>query len=207
MAHITILVGCLALLTALFVKFVKSRPPKGYQYVPGPKGLPLLGHTTLLHSEPQAQLRAWARTYGPVFRLRIGWNDWIFVTEPGAIKEIFDKNSRVTSGRPPFPVVSDLISGGKRVLFMSYTERWRNLRTIIHKLLTPKMSSTFKPSQNLESKQLLYDIFQDTKSGEQGSFYMHIRRYTTSVIMTSTYGRRIPKWVSLLSAPSGCKRM
>lgn len=48
------------------------------------------------------------------------------------------------------------------------------------------------PSQEFEAKQLLYDILTDNEN--QMNFYMHIRRYTTSVVMTSTYGKRIPDW-------------
>jgi hypothetical protein len=36
----------------------------------------------------------------------------------------------------------------------------------------------------------------DEKVGNDVS-YMAIRRYTVSVIMTTTYGRRIPQWVSI----------
>jgi hypothetical protein len=54
------------------------------------------------------------------------------------------------------------------------------------------MSGTFKPSQLFESKQLTYDLLLNNKN--QTEFYNHTRRYATSVIMTSTYGRRIPSW-------------
>ncbi|OBT52691.1 hypothetical protein VE04_06011, partial [Pseudogymnoascus sp. 24MN13] len=50
------------------------------------------------------------------------------------------------------------------------------------------------PSQEFEAKQLIYDILTDNK--DEWSFYMHVRRYTTSVVMTSTYGRRVAEWQS-----------
>ncbi|KAF2502665.1 putative O-methylsterigmatocystin oxidoreductase [Lophium mytilinum] len=189
----TLLFGA-ALLTLLYAFATRRRVPRGYETVPGPQGSLLFGHTSLLGAEPQAQLKAWAKDFGPLFKLRLGWEDWIFVNEPGAIREIFDKQSRVTSGRAPMPVLSDILSGGKRFLLQTYTPEWRKLRTIVHKLLTPKSSSTFKPSQEFETKQLLHDIYTSSKAGDQERFYMHVRRYTTSVIMTSIYGRRIPEW-------------
>jgi hypothetical protein len=54
------------------------------------------------------------------------------------------------------------------------------------------MSATFRPSQLFESKQLTYDLLENNKN--QTEFYTHTRRYATSVIMTSTYGRRVPTW-------------
>jgi hypothetical protein len=61
---------------------------------------------------------------------------------------------------------------------MPYSPYWRKLRAIVHKLLTPKSSNTFMPSQEFEAKQLLWDILTDNENQE--NFYMHIRRYTTS---------------------------
>ena len=189
--------GLLVLLAILFAAYrlLQRRVPRGLRQVPGPRGLPLVGNTLQLTSQPQKQFRAWAVQYGEVFRIQMGWETWVFVNSPEAVKDIFDKKSAVTSGRPPAPVASDLISNGNRILFMNYTATWRKLRTIIHSLLTPAMSNTFLPIQEFEAKQLLYDIYSDNTDLER--FYSHVRRYTTSVMMTSTYGRRIKQWVSV----------
>jgi cytochrome P450 len=96
------------------------------------------------------------------------------------------------------------LSGGMRFLFMEYGPEWRKLRAISHKLLTPAVSATFKPSQEFEAKMLLEEILKgaDVESGNEVS-YKAIRRYTVSVIMTSTYGRRIPEWVSVILLAHG----
>ena len=200
MALITIVLalGFVSLL-AYTISSRHKRIPKGLREVPGPKGLPLIGNTLQLQPYPQQRLQQWAREYGELFKIQLGWENWIFVNDPGAVKELLDRQSAITSGRAPMPVGSDLISGGKRFLLMSYTPEWRKLRTIVHKLLTPKVSATFKPSQELEAKQLIHDIYTDTLNKDEESFYMHVRRYSTSVIMTSTYGRRVPQWVSRTS--------
>ena len=191
--HVSFLALASLAVLAILSRVRRKRVPRGYQAVPGPKGLPLVGNTLQLHNQPQRQFQEWARQYGELFQVQIGWENWVFVNSPTAVKEIFDKQSAITSGRNPMPVISDVISGTKRLLFMSYTPEWRKLRTIVHKLLTPKSSETFKPSQEFEAKQLIYDILDDNKNQE--NFYMHVRRYTTSVVMTSTYGRRVPVWV------------
>ncbi len=193
---ISLLFGVLVIVViVLLVSLLRSRKiPKGLRRVPGPKGLPLVGNTLQIEPQPQKQFLQWAQEYGELFQIQMGWENWVFLNSPAAIKEILDKQSAITSGRAPQPVASDLISGGMRFLFMSYNPTWRKLRSIVHKLLTPKVSETFKPSQEFEAKQLIYDIL--TKNEDEESFYMHVRRYTTSVIMTSTYGRRVPAWVS-----------
>ncbi|KAG2026555.1 hypothetical protein GB937_001336 [Aspergillus fischeri] len=163
-----------------------KRPPKGLRYVPD------AGNASQLGVYPQRQLRKWAQEHGELFRVRLGREQWIYVNSPAAVKEIFDKQSQHSSSRAPSPVVSDILSGGMRFLLMPYSPHWRKLRAIVHKLLTPKSSNTFMPSQEFEAKQLLWDILTDNENQE--NFYMHIRRYTTSVVMTSTYGRRVPVW-------------
>lgn len=183
------------LIVLLYVATKNTRkPPNGLQSVPGPKGLPIIGNTLQLGPQPQKMLKIWAREYGEAFQIRMGWENWVFLNSPQAVKDILDKQSAITSGRPPMPVASDIVSGGMRFLLMSYSPTWRTLRAIVHKLLTPKVSNTFTPSQEFEAKQLVYDILTD--NDDESSFYMHVRRYTTSVVMTSTYGRRVASWVS-----------
>ena len=65
--------------------------------------------------------------------------------------------------------------------------------SLSHQPLTPKTLALFIPSQEFEIKQLLYDF--STEEGKNSTdFYMHIRRMTFSVVMTSAYRLRIPKW-------------
>ena len=45
-----------------------------------------------------------------------------------------------------------------------------------------------KPSQDLESRRYLYDLLT-----EPANFWNHVKRYSTSVIMYATYGRRVIK--------------
>lgn len=173
--------------------YTQERATDKARRVPSPPGLPLIGNTLQLSSQPHRQFLKWAQQYGEIYRVRLGLMNWFMLNSPEAVKEILDKQSALTSSRPPMPVVSDALSGGMRFLFMPYGIEWRRSRTISHKLLTPRMAETFQPSQELEAKQLLHDLLTDNPNMTE--FYMHIRRYTVSVLMTSTYGKRIPQWV------------
>ena len=112
-----------------------------------------------------------------------------------------DKNSAVTSSRKPSPMASDIVSGGNRMLFMPYGTTlysnkltkpgndWRRIRQVMHGLLTARATDKFKPSQDLESKKYIYDVLTDNEDNMK--FYQHVRRYSSSVIMTATYAKRI----------------
>ncbi|TEA09810.1 Cytochrome P450 monooxygenase patI [Colletotrichum sidae] len=173
------------------LKYIFAARPS-HRSIPGPRGWPVLGNARQLTRQPHRQIQQWAAQYGELFQVKLGWETWVFVTTPEAVREIFDRQSAKTSGRAPMPVLSDLLSGGNRLLLLTYGQRWRQLRTVVHKLLTPKASATYKPSQEFEAKQLIYDIA--TGNEDQQSFYQHVRRYTTSVVLTSTYGKRVPSW-------------
>lgn len=174
--------------------FNSTKVPKGYRLLPGPKGWPIIGNSLQLNPWPAPQLRQWAAEHGDVYRLNLAGRDWAMVCSPEAIKDIMVTQSVSTSGRPPMPVMTDFVSGDLRLLLMQYTTKWRTVRAIVHKLLTPKVSDTFRPSQEFEAKQLVNDILTDNEGYEK--FYKHVRRYTTSIVMTSTYGKRIASWES-----------
>jgi cytochrome P450 len=75
----------------------------------------------------------------------------------------------------PTPMGSDTASGGKRMLFMQYGEQWRTLRSIVHRLLTPKMTRSYAPAQVYEAKQLSVDLLdhpEGTNSPGPGPFLM-----------------------------------
>jgi len=193
-SSVSVVVIALAFVAIFTHRYLQNKPPAGFQHAPGPKGAFLIGNTLQLSDKPHRDFIRWAREYGEVYKVQIGWNNWFMLNSPEAVKDIMDRQSALTSSRNPMPVASDTLSGGMRFLFMPYGPEWRRLRGATHKLLTPKMSDTFQPSQDFEAKRLLMDFMDDNKDGS--GFYMHVRRYTVSVIMTSTYGRRVPEWVS-----------
>jgi cytochrome P450 len=193
----TLVLLLLLLTTFILYTRYKTKPPPGTKVAPGPPGLPVLGNAHQLGQQPHQQITTWAREYGEVYKIRLGWHDWYMICSPEACKDILDKQSAHTSSRAPLPVSGDALSGGMRFLFMEYGSEWRKLRGISHKLLTPAVSATFKPSQEFEANMLLEEILKgtDVERGNEVS-YKAVMRYTVSVIMTSTYGRRIPEWVS-----------
>ena len=97
-----------------------------------------------------------------------------------------------TSSKIPAPIGHDLVTGDLRMFTMSYGPRWRAHRTIMHRLLAPKPTLEFVPSQEFEVKQFLYQLAFD--NADQTAFYQHVRRLSFSIVTTSTYGRRIESW-------------
>lgn len=79
-------------LTYFFILLLaRQRGSRSLRSIPGPKGYPLIGIGLSLPPEAIQVFRKWALEYGELFKLRIGWWDWVIINSPEAFKEIFDK--------------------------------------------------------------------------------------------------------------------
>jgi len=131
---------------------LRSLPPKV-------RGYPIINQT-LYHLQDDLATNAilWSRQYGEIYRTKSGTTNWIWLNSGEAVKELCDRKSAIYSSRMPTPMGSDTASGGRRMLFMQYGERWRTLRSIVHRLLTPRMVKSYAPAQSFEAKQLSVDL-------------------------------------------------
>jgi hypothetical protein len=47
--------------------------------IPGPRGWPLVGVGYKLLPKTPALFRTWAKQYGDIFKIRVGWYDWVVI--------------------------------------------------------------------------------------------------------------------------------
>lgn len=76
-----------ALLIAIIRRY-SVQAPKGFKLPPGPKGWPIVGNALQLGRYPQRQLQKWAGQYGGLVKVRLGWENWVFVYSPDAVRTI-----------------------------------------------------------------------------------------------------------------------
>lgn len=131
----------------------------------------------------------WHRKYGEIFYTKIGGTDYIWLSSPKAVKDLMDKRSSIYSSRARLPLAQDVASAGRRQLFLPYGQLWRQIRKYSHSLLSATAAIKYQPIQDYESKQLVRELLDSPED-----FYQINRRYAASVIMLSTYGKRIPSW-------------
>ena len=157
---------------------------------PGPKGLPIIGNMMLLADTDKMMRMAkeWADEYGEIFYTKVGLSHFIWLSSPTAVKELMDKRGAIYSSRASSPMIN-MVSNNERVNFMPYSDKWRTIRNILQSALNLQTSSTYKPVQDFESKQAVWEILH-ARSDEDFSDIN--RRYSTSTIMVITYGQRVP---------------
>ncbi|KAI0410772.1 cytochrome P450 [Xylaria grammica] len=89
--------------------------------------------------------------YGEVYKVKIGWYNWVAINSPEAMREIFDKQSK-----------------------------WRAYRTVVHGLLSTSLTDRFNPSQLYETKQLLYDFTFNNQDGKRFCWHVWCSVFTIS---------------------------
>ncbi|KAG1462291.1 hypothetical protein G6F46_004333 [Rhizopus delemar] len=109
--------------TALFVKSVvnKSKEYKspGGREIPSPKGdYFYLGHLPLLGKRPGLTITKWHQELGPIFRIKVGSQNWVFVGDVEAAHELLVSKGSATAGRPEMTYLTKVHSPGVSSLWI-----------------------------------------------------------------------------------------
>lgn len=93
---------------------------------PSVAGWPIINQT-LDHLHPDLPLlqQKWHRKYGDIYCTKSGATTFIWLSSPQKVKDLIDRRSAIYSSRPPLPLTSDVLSGGRRVAFMPRNNMWR----------------------------------------------------------------------------------
>ncbi|KAF7303882.1 putative cytochrome P450 [Mycena indigotica] len=196
----------------LFVFFMRKVGSRELHLPTGPPTIPLIGNLHIFPTEfAHYKFTEWARKYGGIYSLKLGPGTVVVLTDPAAVKELMDKRSSSTADRPSM-FVADLVAGGRNMVLARYgglfaaihiyrslpfypAETWRTLRRASRSVLTPQASVLHLPIQQAESIQLLYDFYRKPED-----FYTHLRRYSSSVILSVLYGVRSPRYETQATA-------
>lgn len=81
----------LVVLSALLALVAWVRRDRRLDNMPGPQGWPLIGIGLGLPRRPISTMHEWALEHGEVFKLRVGWYNWVVLNSPQAVREVLDK--------------------------------------------------------------------------------------------------------------------
>ncbi|KAJ7618065.1 cytochrome P450 [Roridomyces roridus] len=179
----------LALLVAAPLIIFRRIGARDKDLPPGPPTLPIIGNLHIFPKEStHLRFTEWARKYGGIFSLKLGAGTVIVITCPEIAHQLLEKRSATTADRPSL-YVADLVTGGLNMGLIRYGDTWRAMRRAAHSILTPKATARHFPIQIAEATQLLYDMLCTAES-----FNTHIKRYSSSVIMSVLHGKRSPRY-------------
>lgn len=175
----------------LFKWFINS---KSLPLPPGPKPLPLIGN---IHQLPKSlqwlHLHHMSKTYGPIMHFNMAGQPLIVLSTQEAAHELLGRRSARYSDRPRMVMANELVTKGLHLLFRQYDNRYKLHKRMHTPLLNLQASSTYRPLQDMESRQLLLDVLlEGDKCGEKGvDFHHHHERAMASTIYSLMYGYRL----------------
>ncbi|KAH6818093.1 cytochrome P450 [Perilla frutescens var. frutescens] len=120
------LASVLWVLTWLLKKSTNKNPP----LPPGPRGLPLVGNLLSLDPELHTYFAGLAKTYGPIYTLKLGGKTGIVISSPEITKEVL-KDQDITFANRDVPVAGrEAAYGGADIVWTPYGPEWRMLRKV-----------------------------------------------------------------------------
>ncbi|KAJ9555557.1 hypothetical protein OSB04_010171 [Centaurea solstitialis] len=90
---------------------------------PGPRSLPIVGHHPFLSRDLHTQFTDMARTYGPVFKFRVGAKLLVVISSPDLARAVFRDHDETFANREP-PVTGVAFSYGQQDLVWSNGPYW-----------------------------------------------------------------------------------
>jgi hypothetical protein len=130
-----VVVGLAVVAVASLLLYVVKRDARRKHMPPLVSGPPII-HQSFQHLDPEFpwKLVKWAEEYGPIYRTKAASTNFVWLGSPQIFKEIIDRRSAIYSSRQPLPMSFETASGGRRVTLMPKGDKWRTLRTIMHRV-------------------------------------------------------------------------
>ena len=191
---IDLLVLLVFLSTCFFsIRFMRTYYSRGEKPLPGPWGLPVIGHLPFFGKDPTVTFRKWRQKYGDVFRVRMGSWDTIVVNGYNAVKEAMVKQGDDFSGRPDFLSIKAVKSIEGRedgLTFSPFNEAYMQHRNLSSRALRKVTNTDVKFTQELVHEEADNMINTLLSWHDKPDFVDEVVEHTVaSIIYQILYGR------------------
>ncbi|KAK2682035.1 hypothetical protein RAB80_003828 [Fusarium oxysporum f. sp. vasinfectum] len=131
----------------------------------------------------------WAKQYGNMYSIKIGSTTTVILSSRRLVKEILERRSAVTAGRPASYALEKLVFRGHFITIQKPdTPMYRVSKRLLHQYFgEPAIDRSHLRIINAEATQLIRDVLVDPDN-----FPHHAHRYANSFTMSATYGIRTP---------------
>jgi len=168
-----------------------QRPLRGYDDLPGPPRLPVLGNllqieTTRMHQ----QLERWSDQYGAIYRLRLGRRRAIVVADHDAVSTILRDRPdgfRRTTRLEAVWTEMGLLNG----VFGASGETWRRQRRMVMAAFDPAHVKAYFPALQRVAQRLVARWRDAARSGDPIDLQADLMRYTVDTIAGLAFGAEV----------------
>lgn len=113
--------------------------PRGPAFVPGPKGLPLVGNLPQFGKNPLAFFEL-LRGHGDMVRWRFGRNRCVFIADPDLVGELLTETER-TFDQPKLGIAFRTVLGNG--MLVARGRDWRRKRSLVQPSVRPKQVKSY----------------------------------------------------------------
>ncbi|XP_068635963.1 carnosic acid synthase-like [Aristolochia californica] len=132
---------------------------------PGPPGLPLVGNLPFLDRNLHQHLAELARTYGPIFRLRLGLKLCIVVSTSSLAKELLKDHDAIFANHDVPSSALVLPNGLHGIAWAPHGQQWRLLRKLaVGEMLSNTRLDYFHGVRKQEIEQMVRRIYANTRA-------------------------------------------
>ncbi|KAJ8503077.1 hypothetical protein ONZ45_g11173 [Pleurotus djamor] len=152
---------------------------------PGPPRLPVLGNLLQLTETESIwrRMTVWGQKYGPIVSLSVLGKPIIVLNSHKAASDLLDRRYSIYSNRPKNIVVGELLTKGYLMAITRYGDLWKRMRRAAHEAVGPHIYEEYFPQLELEASVLISTFLESPDN-----FFHHIRRTTTSLMISLIYG-------------------
>ncbi|KAG7448607.1 cytochrome P450 [Guyanagaster necrorhizus] len=174
------------LLIIFISRLLRVRRSSSLPLPPGPPSLPILGNVTVMPSSHEwLTYDKWAKIHGDIIRLNVFGQSLIILSSLETARNLLDRQSAISSDRPRFVMISDLMGWDWAVQFMSTGHRFRKYRRTVQQCLQPQSLSAYLPIVEKGSRELLKSLLEDPSN-----FQAHIKHHSGGMMMSILYGEQ-----------------
>ncbi|KAI7871296.1 cytochrome P450 [Spinellus fusiger] len=156
--------------TALYALYSSSKDKEtdDFDKIPTPKGkYPCLGHLPLLGKNMFLQMHKWHKELGPILHIKMGVQDFIFISDPIIAHEVFNVNGSITTSRPPNKFMDGLFTmNGRGMTFPRNKNKMRESRLAVNSFLVPKAVDQMGDMIQVETNYLIDQLIKNGNTNE-----------------------------------------
>jgi cytochrome P450 len=160
--------------------------------LPGPRGLPVVGSAfQVKRSNIHRDVEAWAREYGPCFRLRLGANHMLVITDHETVAGVLRDRPDGFRRTPRTEIIANemgLIGPG---VFSAEGETWRAQRRMVMASFAPQHVKAYFPSLVKVAGRLQGRWQKAARSGATIELQADLMRFTVDAIAGLAFGADI----------------